>query len=131
MRIIVDKVGVPPLHAISSKEVRLIFSSVPAKWSGLVEVVRLSGSRQSLLALYNATDKIFTIASRGHSKEESLRLVLVELASHAMGFKRGTFQNLQARYKSQINALVAPLMAALLPQLSSKKELVDCRELAQ
>jgi hypothetical protein len=61
-----------------------------------------------------------TIASRGHTKESALHRVLAELAAHALGFKRRTFQHLQARYQAQVESLVAPLLAELLPQLSRK-----------
>ena len=119
MKIIVDKVTTPPLHCITAKDVRLVFSSIPETWSQLVSVVRLSSSLQSNVALYNAPDKIFTISSRRHTKEQTLRLILQEMASHALGFKRRTFQTLQARHQSQVDALVAPLMDELLPKISN------------
>jgi hypothetical protein len=65
-----------------------------------------------------------TIASRGHTKAGTLHRVLVELAAHALGFKQRTFQPLQARYESRVETLVAPLMDALLPQLSQKQVLM-------
>jgi len=117
MKVISDKIDAAPFHAISRGDVRLIFSAVPPSWSELVGTVRLSGSLKSWPALYNATDKIFTIASRGRTKEETVRLVIAELASHALGFRRRTFQHLQARYKSQVDALIEPILAELLPKL--------------
>jgi hypothetical protein len=49
----------------------------------------------------------------------------VELASHALGFKHRTFQHLQVRYESKVEASVAPLMDELLPKLSQKKILAN------
>lgn len=125
MKIIMDKVTVYPPHAFCRSDVRLILSSVPAKWSELVAVVRLSASQESHVARYNRFDKLFTIASRGWPKEDALRLVLGELAAHALGFKQRMFGRMPARYQSQVEHMVAPLVEDLLPKLSQKKIWLD------
>ena len=119
MKIIVDKIDELPRHALSRADIQLILSSVPPTWKENVKVVRLSASRSAAsVALY--APETLTIASRGHTKESTLHCVLAELAAHALGFKRRTFQHLQARYESQVEALVVPLMNHLLPQLSKR-----------
>jgi hypothetical protein len=123
MKIVADKTDEYPGHAISRADVRLIFSSVPAAWSEHVKVVRLSSSRSAAsVALYahSGSGDTLTIASRGQTKESALHSVLSELAAHGLGFKHRTFEHLQARYQSQVESLVGPLMAELLPQLSRK-----------
>lgn len=120
MKIIVDKIDEYPRHALSKADVRLILSSVPAAWSEHVKVVRLSSSRSATrVALYahSSSGDTLTIASRGHATESVLHCVLAELAAHALGFKDRTFQHLQSRYQAQVERLVAPLTAELLPQL--------------
>jgi hypothetical protein len=121
MKIIADKIDEHPGHAISCAGVRLIISAVPAAWSEHLKVVRLSSSRSAAsVALYahSSSGDTLTIASRGHTAESTLHAVLAELAAHALGFKHRTFQHLQARYQAQVEGLVAPLMAELLPQIS-------------
>jgi hypothetical protein len=126
MKIIVDKIDEYPRHAISRADVHLILSSVPAAWTENVKVVRLSASRSAAsVALYARSIETLTVASRGHTKEDALHCVLVELAAHALGFKRRAFQHLQARYESSVETWVAPLMDELLPQLSQKRKLVN------
>ena len=123
MKIIVDRIDEHPGHAISRADVRVVLSSVPAEWSEHLKVVRLSSSRSAAsMALYAhvSSGDTLTIASRGHTKEKALRCMLAEMAAHALGFKHRTFQHLQARYQTQVESLVAPLMAELLPQLSRK-----------
>ncbi|MBI3868767.1 MAG: hypothetical protein HY299_09570 [Verrucomicrobia bacterium] len=119
MKIVADKIDEYPRHALTRADVRLIFTAVPAAWSEGVKTVRLSASRSAAaVALYAGPVETFTIASRGCTKEQALHAVLAELAAHALGFKRRTFQHLQARYEAQVETLVAPLMRALLPQLA-------------
>jgi hypothetical protein len=121
MKITMDKIDEYPGHALSRADVRLILSAVPSAWSEHVKAVRLSSSRSAAsVALYAHGVETLTIASRGHRKESALHCVLAELAAHALGFKHRTFQHLQARYQAQVESLVAPLMAELLPQLSRK-----------
>jgi hypothetical protein len=122
MKILLDKVTAYPPHAICPEDVRMILASVPAAWAEGIEIVRLSASRHTHVALYSWPDKKLTISSRGHTKEDTLHLVLAELAAHGLGFKRRTFQHLQARYKPEIESLAAPLVQELLPKLSQKKK---------
>ncbi len=122
MKIIVDKIDEYPRHAISRADIHLILSSVPSAWTENVKIVRLSASRSATaVALYARSVEKLTIASRGHTKEETLRLVLAALAAHALGFKRRTFQHLQARHVSQVDSLIAPLVREILPQISQKR----------
>jgi hypothetical protein len=125
MKIIIDKVMARPPHAICRADVRLIMSSMPAAWAEEVDVVRLSASLVSKLALYNGTDKILTISSRGRTKKDTLHQMLAEVAAHAHGFKRRTFQHLQARYEPSVETFVAPLVDVLLPKLSPKTILLE------
>jgi len=126
MKILADKIDEYPRHALSRADVRLILTSVPPAWSEHVKVVRLSASRSAAsVALYTHSGETLTIASRGCTKERALYAVLAELAAHALGFKRRTFQHLQSRYQHQVESLVTPLMAELSPQLSRKTTLVS------
>jgi hypothetical protein len=126
MKIIVDKIDAYPRHALTRADVRLILSSVPPAWSEQVKIVRLSSSRSATaVALYAYSDGTLTIASRGCTKESALHSMLTELAAHALGFKRGPFQHLQARYQARVESLVSPLMTELWLQLSRKTTLVD------
>jgi hypothetical protein len=123
MKVITDKIDKEPGHAISRADVRLIVSAVPTEWTEQIRVVRLSASLSAIgVALYahSSSGDVLTISSRGHTKEIVLRCVLSELVTHALGFKTGTFQHLQARHHAQVERLIAPLMAELLPQLSQK-----------
>jgi hypothetical protein len=125
MKIVADKIDDHLKHALTRADVRLILSSVPPAWSEHVKVVRLSASRSAAsLALYAHSVETLTIASRGFTKERAVNSVLSELAAHALGFKRRTFQHLQSRYQHQVESLVTPLMAEILPQLSRKTTLV-------
>lgn len=129
MKIIVDKIDEDPGHAISRADIKIILSSVPPAWMENVKVVRLSASRSAAsVALYARSGETLTIASRGFTKKTTLHRVLAELASHSLGFKHRTFQHLQARYEPKVEALIAPLMNDLLPQLSEKKILVGDEE---
>jgi len=121
MKIILDKVTAYPPHALCPADVRMILSSVPVAWGEGIEIVRLSASRHAHVALYCWPDKKLTISSRGYAKADALHLVLAELAAHGLGFKRRTFQHLQARHKAEVESLVAPLVEDLLPRLSQKK----------
>ena len=126
MKIVADKIDEYPRPALTRADVRLIMSSVPSAWSEHVKVVRLSASRSATsLALYAHSGETLTIASRGYTKERALHSVLTELAAHALGFKRRTFQHLQSRYRHQVESLVAPLMASISPQFSRKTTLVN------
>lgn len=121
MKIIVDKIDEYPGHAFSRADIRVILSAVPAEWSEHIKAVRLSSSRSATsVALYAhlSSGDALTIASRDHTTESALHCVLAELAAHALGFKHRTFQHLQTRHQAQVESLVAPLMAELLPQLS-------------
>jgi len=121
MKIIADKIDAYPKHALTRADVRMILSSVPPTWAEHVKVVHLSASRSAAsLVLYAHADETLTVASRGYTKERAVHSVLSELAAHALGFKRRTFQHLQSRYQSQVESLVAPLMAEILPQLTRK-----------
>ena len=125
MKIVADKIDDFPKHALTRADVRLILSSVPAAWSEHVKVVRLSASLSATsLALYAHSSETLTIASRGYTKERATHSVLFELAAHALGFKRRTFQRLQSRYQHQVESRITPLMAEILPQLSRKITLV-------
>ncbi|HSH15651.1 MAG TPA: hypothetical protein VLD18_06445 [Verrucomicrobiae bacterium] len=132
MKIIVDKIDEYPRHALSKADIRLIFSTVPPVWVERIKVVRLSSSRSAAsVALIAAPVETLTVASRGRSRPDALRCVLVELAAHALGFKQRTFQHLQSRHQSKVECLVAPLMDELLPQLSHKTQSMDRDNTAQ
>jgi outer membrane lipopolysaccharide assembly protein LptE/RlpB len=125
MKIIVDKIDEYPRHALSKADVRLILASMPAAWTEHVKVVRLSSSQSAAsVALLALPAETLTIASRGRTRESALHMVLAELAAHASGFKRRTFQRLQSRHQAEVNRLVAPLMDKLLPQLSRRMSAV-------
>jgi hypothetical protein len=126
VKILEDKLTVYPPHALCRADVRMIMSSVPAKWSEGVETVKLSAQQANIpIVKYNRFNKTFTISSRGQTKEHTLHQVLVRLAAHGLGLQLRGWERLQERDVSKVEKLVAPLFEELLPNLSKKKVWLD------
>jgi hypothetical protein len=121
MKIIQDKLLELPAHAISRADVRTILSRVPAAWSDEIKTVRLSGSMKHVrFTSYNRFDQTLTIKSRGCTKEQALREILIALAAHALGIEFLGGHTLQERHAIRLRQVVDPLVEQLLPELSRK-----------
>jgi hypothetical protein len=126
MKIIEDKVAVDPPHAICKADVRLILAAVPEIWIEGITTVRLSAAlKQSQNTNQNRFSKTFTIASRGSTKEQTLRRFLTDLAARGLGVQFLLWHRLQEGDASRLRRVVTPLVDRLLLQLSPKKVRLD------
>lgn len=85
MKIITSKLNKAPFHSICAKDIKFIFDSVPESWTRYINKVVLSpefykNSRFDRPAFGNAGDQTFKILSRGFTKEEIAKEILIELA---------------------------------------------------
>ena len=86
MKIVIGKFSNEPFHALSKKEVSLLFRLVPTEWVKQVSSVILSSKifKKTNLAKpveYITTSKQLCIYSRGLEREDIARLMLLELAT--------------------------------------------------
>lgn len=86
MKIVIGKFSSEPFHALSKKDLSLLFKLVPNEWENQVSSVVLSSKilKKTKLAKpveYSATSKQLSIYSRGLLREEIARQVLMTLAS--------------------------------------------------
>ena len=128
MKIIEDKVTVYPPHAICKADVPVIFSALPEEWTAGVQTVRLCASQKenpTVIAFFHPPDGSLLVKSRGFSKEQVLRGLLIELAGHALGLTFRSYRRLQKRDEARVQRLIAPLVEGILPQLSQKKVWLD------
>tara|TARA_R110002153_G_scaffold10418_3_gene41176 strand:- start:4275 stop:4628 length:354 start_codon:yes stop_codon:yes gene_type:complete len=85
MKIVIGKFSNEPFHALSKKDVSLLFKLVPSEWANQVSSVILSSKifKKTKLAKpveYSATSKQLSIYSRGLLREDIARQVLITLA---------------------------------------------------
>ena len=88
MKIVIGKFSNEPFHALSKKDVSLLFKLVPSEWAKLVSSVVLSSKIFKKTKLtkpveYAATSKQLSIYSRGEIRADIARQILIELASIA------------------------------------------------
>ena len=86
MKIVIGKFSNEPFHALSKKEVSLLFKLVPREWETQVSSVMLSSKvfKKTKLAKpveYTASSKQLCIFSRGLVREDIARQLLLELAT--------------------------------------------------
>jgi hypothetical protein len=85
MKIVIGKFSNEPFHALSKKEISLLFKLVPREWETQVSSVMLSSKVFKKIKLakpveYIASSKQLCIFSRGLVREDIARQVLLELA---------------------------------------------------
>ncbi|WP_166425460.1 hypothetical protein [Paraglaciecola sp. 20A4] len=88
MKIVIGKFSNAPFHALSKKDISLLFKLMPSEWTKRVSSVVLSSKIFKKTKLLNpieyvATSKQLSIYSRGLVREDIARQVLIELASIA------------------------------------------------
>ena len=77
VKIHADKIEGGPPHALSVRDVRLIFSTVPADWTKEIKEVRIANSLEWHSRTYFARyDGCLTIYSRNQTKQKALTTVL-------------------------------------------------------
>jgi hypothetical protein len=86
MKIVIGKFSSEPFHALSKKDVSLLFKLVPSEWEKQVSGVVLSSKIFKKTKLtrpveYSVTSKQLSIYSRGLLREDIARQVLITLAS--------------------------------------------------
>ena len=86
MKILIGKFSNEPFHALSKKEVSLLFKLIPTEWEKQVSSVMLSSKifKKTKLAKpveYTASSQQLSIFSRGLVREDIARQVLLELAT--------------------------------------------------
>lgn len=86
MKVVIGKFSNEPFHALSKKDVSLIFKLVPKEWAIHVSSVVLSSKIFKKTKLtkpveYTLSNKQLSIYSRGLVREDIARQVLLELAT--------------------------------------------------
>ncbi|MEP1447391.1 MAG: hypothetical protein ABJK37_14905 [Paraglaciecola sp.] len=89
MKVIIGKFSHEPFHALSKKDLSLLFKLVPKEWGNHVSSVVLSSKILKKAKLthaieYKVTSKQICIYSRGLVREIVAKQLLVELASIAL-----------------------------------------------
>ena len=114
MKIVVGKFSNEPFHALSKKEVSLLFKLVPSEWEKQVSSVMLSSKifKKTKLAKpveYKASIKQLSIFSRGLEREDMARQVLLELAT--MG---AALEDADSDKASDIETIIKPYLTTFL-----------------
>ena len=116
MRIVIGKFSHEPFHALSKKEVSLLFKLVPNEWVKQVSSVVLSSKIFKNTKLpkpveYLATSKQLSIYSRGLVREDIARQVLLLLVSidPEQGKERTSFDQ-----TTKLDMLIKPYMDKFL-----------------
>jgi hypothetical protein len=114
MKIVIGKFSNPPFHALSKKEVSLIFKLVPTEWAKNVSCVVLSSKIFKKTKLQNPVEYITTnqqlsVFSRGLVREDIARQVLLELATIDADLKA-----IQCDEATELEMLIKPYMHKFL-----------------
>jgi len=115
-----DKIEKGPPHALSIRDVRLIFKTVPPDWTKEIKEVRIAnplGGR----TFFSRFDGCLTIYSRKVTTEEALRTLLSELAAISLRLDRGLRRRPKAE-QDRLSKMIAPLMLTLSPRVRSKSD---------
>ena len=116
MKIVVDKVECNPAHSISRQEVKAIFAGVPEEWKSGVERIRLANGSRRRLPVWLVGGEM-TILSRGLSKRFVVDEILIQLAKHALGLRRGLGQLTKAD-RIKLTAMVQPVLPGVWKQIN-------------
>jgi hypothetical protein len=114
MKIVIGKFSNEPFHALSKKEVSLLFKVVPSEWAEHVSSVVLSSKIFKKTKLikpveYIANTKQLSVYSRGLVREYIARQVLLELALIVTGH-----QEVSSDKTVDLNMMVKPYMDKFL-----------------
>jgi hypothetical protein len=113
-----DKIEEGPPHALSRRDVRLIFETVPRDWTKEIHEVRIANSLEwhshTFFSRYNGC---LTIYSRNKTKKQALGSVLSELAAISLHLDRGLKHRPKA-VSDRLAKMTAPLIRQLLPLLA-------------
>lgn len=114
MKIVIGKFSNEPFHALSKKEVSLLFKLVPTEWEKQVSSVMLSSKifKKTKLAKpveYKVSNKQLCIFSRGLVREDIARQVLLELATIWV-----ELEETEADKASELDTMIKPYLATFL-----------------
>jgi len=119
VRIHVDKIENGTPHALSKRDIRLIFNCVPPDWTKDIKKVRIANSLDWYAhTFYARFDGCLTIYSRNKTTEQALTSVLMELAAISLGLDRGLRSRPQA-VRSRLKKMIAPFAQQLLPLITT------------
>jgi hypothetical protein len=113
MKVVIGKFSSEPFHALSKKDLSLLFKLVPKEWASQVSSVVLSSKIFGKTKLthpieYSVTSKQLSIYSRGLVREDIARQVLCELASIA------ATQQEDSSETTELAALIKPYLDKFL-----------------
>lgn len=110
-----DKIEEGPPHALSRRDVRLIFETVPRDWTQGITEVRIANSLEwHSRTFFSRYSNCLTIYSRNRTKKRALADVLSELAALSAGLDRGLRRRPKA-VRCQLEKMTSPFMQQLLP----------------
>ena len=114
MKIVIGKFSNEPFHALSKKEVSLLFKIVPDAWAKQVSSVVLSSKIFNKTKLtkpveYTTTSKQLSIFSRGLVREDIARQILLELATISL-----ELEEVSSDRDPKLDNVIKPYMAKFL-----------------
>lgn len=115
MKIHADKIEDGPRHALSRRDVRLIFEIVPRDWTKEIKEVRIANSLQwHSHTFFSRYLGCLTIYSRNRTKEQALTALLSELAAISLRLDQGLKYRPEA-VRNRLEKMTAPFLQQLLP----------------
>jgi len=122
MKIHADKIEGGPPHALTVRDVRLIFSTVPQDWIEEIKEVRIANSLDRYSHTYfSRYHKCLNIYSRDRTKKYVLTAVLSELAAVSLHKDRGLRYRSKA-LRDQLKKMTAPFLQQLLPLIDIQQQ---------
>jgi hypothetical protein len=122
VKIRADKIEEGPPHALSKRDVRLIFETVPEDWTKDINEVRIANSLEwyshTFFSRYLGR---LTIYSRNRTKEQALAAVLSELAAISLRLNLGLKYRPKAA-RNRLEKMTAPYMQQLLPLVGPPRQ---------
>lgn len=115
MRINVDPTLTVPAHALSDAQILRVLSVVPIEWRGPIKSVRLSNAfRSGPAAKYSFVSHRLTVHSRGRTKRDVIRDILMELLLHYTMTHPTPLSRLAESQRKRLNREVEPLLEKAL-----------------
>ena len=117
-----DKIEDGPPHALSRRDIRLIFETVPPNWTKEIKEVRIAnGLDWHSHTFFSRYTGCLTIYSRNRTKAQALAAVLSELAASPLRLDRGLrYRPLAVR--NRLEKTTAPFMQKLLPLIAPPRQ---------
>ena len=114
MKVVIGKFSNEPFHALSKKDISLLFKLVPKEWGKPVSGVILSSKIFKKTKLtkpveYSCTSKQLSIFSRGLVRQDMARLVLLELARIDLGLAESS-----PEIAAELDSVIKPYMDKFL-----------------